>query len=205
MSIKIAWRRRALHYSTVQEIRFRFTATARNTDNTNIHTHAHKQSHMRIFKTMKSSGQTVSLNAWSIMDGKTQSLNRNLENEQGLGLWMFGRTPLPSFSVMLFRWDRIHFEIWPLSVTFTHPDKEWTMIDLWAPMWSLYKAFKSSFNPVHEHSRWKRGVLALRKALSCNPCDHFGNDKRVLPSSDLSTDHCIHKRIPLRTARMSEK
>lgn len=42
MSITIAWRRRALHYSTVQEIRFRFTATARDTDNTKTHTHTHE-------------------------------------------------------------------------------------------------------------------------------------------------------------------
>ncbi len=59
-------------------------------------------------------------------------------------------------------------------------------------MWSLYEAFDSSFNPVHEHSRWKREVLALTTVLSSNPCDYFGNDKRVLPPSHLSTDHCIH-------------
>lgn len=92
MSITIAWRRRALHYSTVQEICFRFTATARDTDNTNTHTHKQiTQGSLKQWSLM-----AVSLDAWSIMDGKTQSLNRNLENGQGLGLWAFAQnSPLP--------------------------------------------------------------------------------------------------------------
>lgn len=100
---------------------------------------------------------------------KRSPWTETLKMDKASGCERLHRTPLlPSFGVMLFRWDHIHFEIWPLSVTFTHPEREWTMIDLWAPMWSLYEAFSSSFNPVREHSRWKREVLALRTALSSN-------------------------------------